>query len=75
MSIVRYRLVTSTDFEKVDAHVNRLLAEGWQPFGPPFIRPEHLEERQPPAATKVMAAHQLVQCMVQYELREGEDEL
>ena len=74
MSIVGYGLVTGADFAKVEARVNELIAVGWQPFGPPLLRPQRKERSVgDPTETNLMA-DQLVQAMVQYEYQEAPEE-
>ncbi len=71
MTITGYMLVASSNPEKVEARVNQLIAEGWQPLGPPFIRPEHaVEHHEGPKVN----AHQFVQAMV-YTPYDGPDGL
>jgi hypothetical protein len=37
MNIGEYRTVRAPDFELLDQFVNKLLAEGFQPFGSPYV--------------------------------------
>ncbi len=62
-AIVAYKLITSFDPAKVEARVNELIVEHWQPYGPPFFGP--LEERFQNSG--MVPVVQLMQAMVQYE--------
>jgi hypothetical protein len=74
MTVTGYKLVAGSDPARVEARVNELITEGWQPFGPPFIRPEHVLEQYPANSGSKTVAHQFVQTMV-YTPYEGPDGL
>jgi hypothetical protein len=39
MRIKRYHLVSASDEEALKSEVNKLIAEGWQPFSSPVVVP------------------------------------
>lgn len=38
MTVNKYKLVSGSIVE-IEAQVNQLIEDGWQPFGPPFLLP------------------------------------
>ena len=56
MRIKRYHIVSASDEETLKSEVNKLIAEGWQPFSSPVVVP-------PSAQTD----RRYLQTMVQYE--------
>jgi hypothetical protein len=56
MKIKRYHLASGSDSETLETEVNKLVAEGWQPFGQLITAPPAEE-----------SGARFVQPMVQYE--------
>jgi hypothetical protein len=56
MRIKRYQIVSASDEETLKNEVNKLLAEGWQPFFSPIIVPPSPQVNR-----------RYLQTMVQYE--------
>ena len=56
MRIKRYQIVSAGDEETLKTEVNKLLAEGWQPFYSPIIVPPSPQGQR-----------RYLQTMVQYE--------
>jgi len=56
MRIKRYQIVSATDEETLKTEVNKLIAEGWQPFFSLLLVPPSPKDE-----------HRYLQTMVQYE--------
>jgi len=55
MRIKHYRILTGETEKRLEEQVNKLIVEGWQPFGPPAVVPP--VEKDP----------RYLQAVVQYE--------